>query len=156
MRVLVLVDGQHAREILAALAHLISLRETELVLVHVQGPIPRDGLDLLQDRPGGRRLPPQRERELVEAEAEGSTNALAEADQLARSLGAAVETAQVRGEPGRAVCELARSARVDLVAVRAGGPDQPPVGPKSLGPTARFISDHSPCPVLLLRGGAAS
>jgi hypothetical protein len=32
--------------------------------------------------------------------------------------------------------------------------DQPPVGPKSLGPTARFVSDHSPCPVLLLREGA--
>jgi nucleotide-binding universal stress UspA family protein len=27
------------------------------------------------------------------------------------------------------------------------------VGPGSLGPTARFIVDHSPCPVLLLRDG---
>jgi nucleotide-binding universal stress UspA family protein len=72
----------------------------------------------------------------------GSTAALAEA-----------EAAQFRGEPGPAVCELARSAGVDLIAIRAGGRDQPSVGPKSLGPTARFVSDHSPCPVLLLRGG---
>jgi hypothetical protein len=47
----------------------------------------------------------------------------------------------------------ALAAIIDLIAIRAGGRDQPPVGPKSLGPTARFISDHGPCPVLLLREG---
>ena len=83
----------------------------------------------------------------------GHAAALAEAEAAARSLAAAVETAQVSGEPGPAVCELARSAGVDLIAIRAGGRDQPRVGPKSLGPTARFVSDHSPCHVLLLRGG---
>jgi nucleotide-binding universal stress UspA family protein len=153
MRVLVLVDGQHSREILGALARLIALRDAELILVYVQGPGPRAGLDLLQDRPGGLRRPPHRERELMNAEDEESATALAEAVPLARSLASAVETAQVRGEPGPAVCDLAKRAAVDLVAIRAGGRDQP-VGPKSLGPTARFVSDHSPCPVLLLRGGA--
>jgi nucleotide-binding universal stress UspA family protein len=51
------------------------------------------------------------------------------------------------------VCELAKRAGVDLIAIWAGGRDQPGEGPKHLGPTARFVSDHSPCPVLLVREG---
>lgn len=153
MRVLVLVDGLHTHELLESLARLLNLQDAEMLLVHVQGPGARAGLDMLQHQPGGHRRPPPRERDLVEAEEMGSTAALAEAEAAARLLAAAVETAQVRGEPGPAVCELARSAGVDLIAIRAGGRDQPSVGPKSLGPTARFVSDHSPCPVLLLREG---
>jgi nucleotide-binding universal stress UspA family protein len=152
MRVLVLVDGLHTDELLESMARLLNLRDVEMLLVHVQGPGARAGLDMLQHQPRGHRRPPPRERELGEAEAMGSAAALAEAEAAARSLAATVETAQIRGEPGPAVCELARSSGVDLIAIRAGGRDQPPVGPKSLGPTARFVSDHSPCPVLLLRG----
>jgi nucleotide-binding universal stress UspA family protein len=153
MRVLVLVDGLNTDELFEALARLLYLPNAEFLLVYVQGPGPRAGLDLLQHRSGVHLRPPPRERELVEAEVEGSTAALAEAERAAASLAAKVETAQVRGEPGPAVCDLARRAGVDLIAIKAGGRDLPPVGPKSLGPTARFVSDHSPCPVLLLRQG---
>jgi nucleotide-binding universal stress UspA family protein len=111
-----------------------------------------DWLDLVRRRPGGHQLPPHRERELAEAEHEGAISALAEAEARARQVAPRVESVQLRGEPGRAVVDLAMQRRVDLIAVRAGGRDQPTEGPRSLGPLARFVADHSPCAVLLLRG----
>lgn len=154
MRVLILVDGFHTEGLIASLARLLSADKAELLLLYVQGPGPRAGLDLVRRRPGGHRLPPLRERELAEAELEGSTIALAEAEKLAPRLSSNVESIQVRGEPGRAVCDVASRRNVDLIVIRAAGRDQPRVGPGSIGPTARFVADHSPCPVLLLRGGA--
>src|ERR1700681_605442 len=154
MRVLILVDGSHTEGLIASLARLLSADKAELLLLYVQGPGPRAGLDLVRRRPGGHRLPPLRERELAEAELEGSTIALAEAEKLAPRLSSNVESIQVRGEPGRAVCDVASRRNVDLIVIRAAGRDQPRVGPGSIGPTARFVADHSPCPVLLLRGGA--
>ncbi|MGA7911539.1 MAG: universal stress protein [Candidatus Dormiibacterota bacterium] len=153
MRVLVLVDGLHTEALIDGLARIVRIDQAELLLVYVQGPGPRAGLDLVRHRPGGHRLPPHRERELVEAELLGSASALAEAELRARALFATVKSMQLAGEPGRAVCDVAARERVDVIVIRAGGRDQPPVGPKSLGPTARFVTDHSPCPVLLLRGG---
>jgi len=153
MRVLVLVDGLHTESLIDGLARIVRIDQAELLLVYVQGPGPRAGLDLVRHRPGGHRLPPHRERELVEAELLGSAGALAEAELRARALVATVRSMQLAGEPGRAVCDVAARERVDVIVIRAGGRDQPPVGPKSLGPTARFVTDHSPCPVLLLRGG---
>jgi nucleotide-binding universal stress UspA family protein len=151
MRVLVLIDGLHSADMLESLARLVNLREADLLLVYVQGPGPRAGLDLVRRRPGGHKLPPHRERDVADAEQESAASALAEAEAGARDLARSVEAVQVRGEPGRAVLDLALEKRVDLIAVRAGGRDQAP-GPQSLGPIARFVADHSPCAVLLLRG----
>ena len=142
-RVLVLVDGFHTRQLLDALNRLLPLQDTELLLVYVQGPGPRAGLDLVKHRPGGHRLPPHREHELASAEDAGAQTALAEATELARGLATHVETKQLRGEPGHAVCELALQSHADLVAIRAPG---------TLGPVSRFVTDHSPCPVVLIRG----
>ena len=152
MRVLVLVDGLHTEELIDGLASIVRLDQAELLLVYVQGPGPRAGLNLVRHRPGGSRLPPHRKRELVEAELVGGASALTEAEVRARALVATVKSLQLAGEPGRAVCDVAAGELVDLIVMRAGGRDQPPVGPRSLGPTARFVTDHSPCPVLLLRG----
>jgi len=148
---LVLVNGLHNQELFASLSRLVRLKEAEVLLAFVRGPGARSGLELPRPRPGGHHLPPHRERELIEAEIAGGAEALSEAEELARSAGASVETMQLTGEPGRAICEVAARRKVDLVVVRAGGRDRPPLGPASLGPTARFVTDHSPVPVLLLR-----
>jgi nucleotide-binding universal stress UspA family protein len=151
MRVLVLIDGLNSADMLDSLAQLLNLSQADLLLVYVQGPGPRAGLDLVRRRPGGHQLPPHRERDVADAEQESAASALAEAEARARDLAGSVEAVQLRGEPGRAVLELALEKRVDLIAVRAAGRDQA-AGPRSLGPIARFVADHSPCPVLLLRG----
>lgn len=152
MRALVLVDGLHSAELLGALASLLALEQTDLDLVSVRGPAARARLDAVLHRAGHHALPPQRARELDEAEREQSAAALAEAVALARPIAASVRTFEAAGEPGRAVCELAARESVDMVAIRAGGPDLPRSGPPSLGPVARYVTDHAPCPVLLLRG----
>jgi nucleotide-binding universal stress UspA family protein len=152
MRVLILVDGFHTKQLMTSLTRLVNLDHFELLLVYVQGPAPRAGLDLVRRRPGRHGLPPLRERELAQAELEESANALAEAEKLAHPLSRNVESIQVTGEPGHAVCDIASRQGAELIVMRAGGRDQPRIGPGSLGPTARFVADHSPCPVLLLRG----
>jgi nucleotide-binding universal stress UspA family protein len=153
MRLLLLIDGFRTAELLAALSRAVPLSEAELVLVHVAGPNPRAGFEMLRRRPGGHRLPPHRKLELTEAEEQLGAAALAEAKQLAQPDARAVMAVQVEGEPGRTVCEIAAKDGIDLVALRAGGRGQPAMGPASLGPAARYIADHCPCPVLLLRGG---
>jgi len=151
VRVLLVVDGLHTRELLSSVSRTAPLTEAELWLVYVRGPGPRVGLDMVRHRPGGHPLPPDRERGLDEAEAARGVDALAEAQALARPIAAAVRTLQLEGELGRVVCDLAQVEGIDLIAIRAGGRDQPPMGPRSLGPAARYIADHSPCPVLLIR-----
>ena len=156
VRILVLVNGLHNQELLASLSRLVRLKEAEVLLAFVSSPRARSGLELIRRRPGAHHLPPHRERELTEAEIAGAADALSEAEDLARSAGASVETMQLAGEPGRAICGVAVRRNVDLVVVSAGGRDRPPLGPASLGPTARFVTDHSPVAVLLVREPRAS
>jgi len=151
MKVAVLIDGIHGAEIVNGLARLVELRDSELLLAYVEGPLARAGLDLVTHRPGSRPLPPHRERELREAEESAGGAAIEEAEAAARRHGARTEAVRLSGEPGRELCALAEQRRSDLVVVRAGGPDTPAIGPASLGPAARFIADHCRAPVLLLR-----
>src|ERR1700682_2843455 len=58
------------------------------------------------------------------------------------------------GEPGRVLTRLAAERRASLIVIGARNSDGDlSPGPKSLGHTARFVLDHSPCPALLLRHG---
>lgn len=150
MRVLVLIDGVHGKELIASLTSLVTLEKAEVLLAFVRAPGSRSGLGLMRPWPGAH-LPAQREHEMTEAEVAAAADALADADEAARAAGASAETVQIAGNPGRAVCEMAAKRKVDLVVVRAGGRDRPPFGPASLGPTARYITDHCPVPVLLIR-----
>ena len=152
MRIVVLIDGLHTGELLATLSRLVRLEQADLLLAYVRRPASRTGLEMLSRRPGGHRLAPHREHELVAAEAAGSTEALAEAQALAAGQASTVEAVELLGEPGRLVCELAARRAADLVVVRAGGGDRPPMGPASTGPTARYVTDHCLCPVVLIRG----
>ncbi len=151
MKVLVLVDGLHSHEVLDTLGRIIRLETADVILVYVRGHAARAGLDMIVRRPGAGALPPDRERELTHAEHSASAGAIAEAEAAARDRACSVEGIEVTGDPGRSICELAVQRNADLIAVRAGGRDRPPMGPHSLGPTARYITDHSTVPVLLLR-----
>ena len=153
VKVLVLVDGLHSQETFDALARLVDLKTADLLLAYVAGRGPRAGLDIVTHRPGSRPLPPHRERELREAEDVAGDAAIADAEAAARRHSPRVEAIRLSGDAGHAVCEIADQRRADLVVVRAGGWDRPPIGPGSLGPAARFIADHCRVPVLLLRTG---
>lgn len=125
-----------------------------LALVHVIDDQPRHGVEA--QRGLLRRISPERQREIAEAEESAGREALSEAESALRNLGkqiSTIETRLERGKPEHNVVAIARELHVDLVAIRAREyPDGfPRIGPPSVGHTARFVIDHAPCPVLLLR-----
>jgi len=63
------------------------------------------------------------------------------------------ETFQRQGRPEREIVNVAAEWRADLVILcpRAEYGGKPTIGPESLGHVARFVVDHAPCPVLLVR-----
>ena len=151
-KIAVLVDGVHTRELLEGIERAVGLDGAELILVYVHGRGPRAGLEMVRHRPGGVGMPAQRRAVITEAEKARAASALDEAERLAADGGASSRVVEVEGEAGPALCEVAAAERADVVAIRAGGTDAPPTGPRSLGPVARFVVDHARCPVLLLRG----
>ncbi|MGW4227439.1 universal stress protein [Streptomyces bauhiniae] len=81
----------------------------------------------------------------VEALGDGSATELLDA--AAERLGRPCVREERSGRPEREVVAAAEGAGL-LVLARDGDPSR--LGPHSLGPAARFIVDHAPCPVLLV------
>jgi nucleotide-binding universal stress UspA family protein len=73
-------------------------------------------------------------------------------DEGLRYLSAA-EALQRAGRPEREIVNAAAEWQADLILIcpRAEYRDKHKIGPKSVGHVARFVLDHSPCPVLLVR-----
>ena len=69
-----------------------------------------------------------------------------------RLLGGA-EGIERTGRPEREIVQAALEWRADVIVIcsRSEPEGAPPLGPKSVGHVARFVLDHAPCPVLLLR-----
>ena len=63
------------------------------------------------------------------------------------------EVIQREGRPEREIVNAAAEWRADLIIIcpRAEYKDKHQIGPKSVGHVARFVLDHAPCPVLLIR-----
>lgn len=121
----------------------------ELVLLHV---VPGD----LEDVPHGAFTgllgrgrqetdPGAAVRRLAEQSADQLLSATAE-----RAANRPVRFTRRRGRPEREV--VAAAAGADLLVLARDGDDRQP-GPRSLGPQARFVVDHAPCPVLLVWPG---
>lgn len=72
-------------------------------------------------------------------------------DAAAHRLARPCTRTQRQGRPEREVTAAAQAAGL-LVVARDG--DRTHAGPKSLGPAARFVVDHAPCPVLLVWPGS--
>ena len=137
------------REALALLPGAI-----ELIVLHVIDERPRHAVE--GTRGPLRRSSPERQRELGQVEEAAGNTALAEAEAAAHNAGAqelSVTALLERGKPEQVIVAQARDLRADLVAIRPREyPERfPRIGPPSVGHTARFVVDHAPCPVLLLR-----
>lgn len=130
----------------------------ELIALHVIDERPRHDVEHL--RGPLRHISPERQRELGQAEESAGHATLGEAEIAARDVGAQVtfvETRLERGRPEQIIVAQARDLHADLVALcpREYPESFPRIGPPSVGRTARFVVDHSPCPVLLLRTAAS-
>jgi nucleotide-binding universal stress UspA family protein len=154
MRILCAVGQQGGEEIIQRLAGIFP-KETEIVLLHVIDSGPRRGLEAYlgragQMRPGGRE---SLNEQLNAAEETAGQSIIAEARQAAEEAGFLVTTRIERGNPEHEIVRQASEQGCRLVVIRAieGSQGRPQIGPASVGHTARFVLDHAPCDVLLLR-----
>lgn len=133
---------------------LRGLRETldgqpgDLLLCHVIDNGARGELGLTHGFGPHRGPPGHHAREVVQAERDAAAGVLREAAREAP--GSEVQTEE--GEPGRVLCRVAAERGATLLVVGArNGPGPDAAEPHSVGRTARFVLDHAPCPVLLVR-----
>lgn len=155
MRILCAIGTRRGSEVIRQVA-LIAREGDELVLVHVIDTGPRHDLDRLRGP-----LHPRHEHreEMDAAEEEAGKAMLKEALGEAGRLGLTASERLERGRPEHVVVELARETNAKLVVLYARESPQahPRIGPPSVGHIARFVVDHSPTHVLMLReSGQAS
>ncbi len=156
MRVLCAIDQRGGPELIRRVAEVVGTENLELVLIHVIDTGPRQELGHLQGPV--RRGPlggPGRERALSMAEEAGGQATLDEALTAAQQIGAQAATRLERGKPEQVIVQVAAETGVGLIAIRAseGSAGHPRLGPASVGHIVRFVLDHAPCDVLLLREG---
>ena len=150
MRVLCCLDGTNVEQVSKALRELWATQAPTLGILYVTDSGPRHDIGHIRERflrspsPHG-----PREHEMQQAEHAAAQDVLNEA--LHRLPNA--ETLQRQGRPEREIVNVAAEWRADLLILcpRAEYGGKPTIGPKSVGHVARFVLDHAPCPVLLLR-----
>ncbi len=147
-RALVAVAGAEAEPFWERVRELVPPgAAVELFHVIDEAPVHELGMQFAR-RPGHPR-PPDLDARAREAEARGSDAILEEAR---AAIGRPAATAVGRGRPEREIVARARETGVSLVVVGARPGDlHTPPEPHSLGHVSRFVVDHAPCPVLLVR-----
>jgi nucleotide-binding universal stress UspA family protein len=153
MKLIVGCDGRDTAAYFTALARTIALHDADVLLVHVVDTAFEEswrdmaGHHWLGRRPGGR------EESRFQAASALSAPAIL---QEAASLGSGwpvslLRPIELHGNPERELVRLALQERADLIAV---GQHRVELGPHAIGRCARFVLDHAPCPVLLVRDEA--
>jgi nucleotide-binding universal stress UspA family protein len=150
MRILCCLDGTNAAQMSKATAMLSTSQPFTLGLLYVIDIRPRKDIEHTRERFLRRpHLPDPREKEMRQADQASGEEILNE------GLGhfSTAEPLQRQGRPEREIVNAAAEWQADLVVfgARAEYGRQPRIGPKSVGHTARFVLDHAPCPVLLVR-----
>jgi nucleotide-binding universal stress UspA family protein len=150
MRILCCLDGTNSEQISKVLATMVDGTKQAVGLLYVVDSSPhremerkREGL-MRPRRPGG-----SLDERMRQAEMAAIQEILSEG--LHYIPGA--EMLQRTGNPEREIVLQAAEWKADLIIIcprslESGGPQ---IGPKSVGHVARFVLDHAPCPVLLVR-----
>ncbi|GHO70755.1 hypothetical protein KSC_096470 [Ktedonobacter sp. SOSP1-52] len=154
MRVLCCLDSFNVEELGGALASLLRAEEKTLGALYVTDTGPQEDMKRQRERflrPSRSMLP--RHEQMRQAEEGLAQEVLSEARQHLGTYSTHVELLQRVGRPEREIVQLATEWQADLIVIcprspRGGGPA---LGPKSVGHVARFVLDHAPCPVLLVR-----
>jgi nucleotide-binding universal stress UspA family protein len=150
MRVLCCLDGTNVGQVSKATEMLSTNQPLILGILYVTDTGPRRDIEHTRERFLRRPGPPgPRSHEIQQAEHAAAEDILNEG---LRSFPNA-ETLQSQGRPEREIVNIAAEWQADLVILcpRAEYGGKPTIGPKSVGHVARFVVDHAPCPVLLVR-----
>ncbi len=150
MRVLGCLDGTNTRQIGEAVQMFFAIESLAIALLTVIDVGPRRDIDRMRERFG---RPPMHHQpvtdEMMAAEAEAAQETLNAGLVYAKSA----ETLLRHGRPELEIVNAAAEWKADviLICARAEYGEPPHIGPRSVGHVARFVLDHAPCPVLLLR-----
>ena len=151
MRILCCLDGTNRTQIGQAAHMLTSVAPSTYGLIYVIDMEPRKEIERTRERflrhPSGPLAP--RAQQMQQAEQASAQDILNEG--LLTFPGA--ELLQRQGRPEREIVNCAAAWQADLILLtpRTIYGEKPAIGPKSVGHVARFVLDHAPCPVLLVR-----
>jgi nucleotide-binding universal stress UspA family protein len=150
MRVLCCLDGTNGEQVSKATEMFSATQPLTLGILYVVDTGPRKDIEHTRERFLRRPGPPRsREDEMEQAELAAAQDVL---DEGLRYIPNA-ETFRRQGRPEREIVNLAAEWQADLLIICPRGEygGKPTIGPKSVGHVARFVLDHAPCPVLLVR-----
>ncbi len=152
MRVLCCLDGSNIEQLSKAVSSMLRADALTIGLIHVIDSEPHGELERQRERflphPP---LPPHRRDQILQAEVETAQEILQEGSRYFPNA----ELLRREGRPEREIVQSAAEWGADLIVIcsRSLRSPGPPLGPKSIGHVARFVLDHAPCPVLLVRDG---
>lgn len=150
MRVLCCLDGSNAEQISKTVSTTLNTTELIVGLLYVIDSSPHEEIDRTRERFIGRTGPlAGRQHQIQQADEAAAQDILDEGE---RYLPGAEKLRRV-GRPEREIVNCAAEWMADLIVIypRSRYDNKPEIGPKSVGHVARFVLDHAPCPVLLVR-----
>lgn len=153
MRVLCCLDGTNIEQISKAVSSFLKEDKPTIGLLYVTDIGPHRDMELRRERSlRPRHSGPLRGEQMRQAEQYAAHDILEEGKRYLMQSGAP-ETLQREGRPEREIVNCAAEWNADLIVIcpRSSQWDGPALGPKSVGHIARFVLDHAPCPVLLVR-----
>lgn len=150
MKVLCCLDGTNIEQISSAVKNMLPVNQLTLGLIYVIDSGPHGELERQRERflrPSA--FNPRRSEQMHNAEVGTAQDILEEGTKYLPGA----ERIQRTGRPEREIVTVAQEWHTDLVLICPRSPqsDGPALGPKSVGHVARFVLDHAPCPVLLVR-----
>ena len=150
MRILGCLDGTNTQQVSHAAQMFSTAEPLTIALLTVIDAGPRRDMDRTRERFW---RPPLRHEPITE-EMQAAERAVSE-DILKTAVGdlPQAETLLRQGLPELEIVNAAAEWRADVILIcpRAEYGEPPHIGPRSVGHVARFVLDHAPCPVLLLR-----
>jgi nucleotide-binding universal stress UspA family protein len=149
MRILCCLDGTNVEAISNGIA-MLSATDRTVAVIYVIDKGPHHEIEHTRERFFRPPTPPlAREHQMLEVEQSSAREIV---DEGLRYLPGA-EVFQREGRPEREIVNAAAEWRADLIIIcpRAEYRDKHQIGPKSVGHVARFVLDHAPCAVLLVR-----
>jgi nucleotide-binding universal stress UspA family protein len=150
MKVLCCLDGTNIEQISGAVKTMLPPDQAMPGLIYVIDSGPHGELERQRERfLRGPALDPRRYEQMRNAETGSAQDILEEGTKYLPGA----EGIQRTGRPEREIVIFAQEWRADLVVLCPRSPlnGDPRMGPKSVGHVARFVLDHAPCPVLLVR-----
>jgi nucleotide-binding universal stress UspA family protein len=150
MRVLCCLDGTNIEQITQALATLLHSDTRSVGLLYVTDRGPHEEIERLRLRHlRPHELRGTRREQMQQAEQAASQDILNEGQRFIPGS----ELLSREGRPEREIVNCAVEWNADLIVLcpRSPGGNALPPGPRSVGHVARFVLDHAPCPVLLVR-----